>query len=232
MQLSPSGKSPAVIPASPSQGARLLLEAAEQSDAPVQHGERRLFTPPPPDESPPPRLMMAIAMTGGSGSRTSFSQPVIPTAMHASISRPSAPPLPKDTPRTASAMLPPPPVGAQWRWNSRRINADGAEAGPNAVIKVNGEQNAESSESDAGRGGSGKGKETDEATAGLEARGEVGVASAGASGVGWGGNVAERGHCSVHVQRNVQQKKNDIFICIRGLRWCFGPFAIYYGHGV
>ena len=200
MQLSPSGKSPAVIPASPSQGARLLLEAAEQSDAPVQHGERRLFTPPPPDESPPPRLMMAIAMTGGSGSRTNFSQPVIPTAMHASISRP--------------AMLPPPPVGAQWRWNSTRINADGAEAGPNAVIKVNGEQNAESSaESDAGRGGSGKGKETDEATAGLEARGEVGVASAGASGVGWGGNVAKRGHCSVHVQRNVQQKKNDIFIC-------------------
>ena len=196
MQLSPSGKSPAVIPASPSQGARLLLEAActaEQSDAPVQHGERRLFTPPPPDESPPPRLMMAIAMTGGSGSRTNFSQPVIPTAMHASISRP--------------AMLPPPPVGAQWRWNSRRINADGAEAGPNAVIKVNGEQNAESSESDAGRGGSGKGKETDEATAGLEARGEVGVASAGASGVGWGGNVAERGHCSVHVQRNVQEEK-------------------------
>ena len=111
-------------------------------------------------------------------------------------------------------MFPPPPVGVQWRWNSRRINADGAEAGPNAVIKVNGEQNAESSaESDAGRGGSGKGKETDEATAGLEARGEVGVASAGASGVGWGGNVAKRGHCSVHVQRNVQQKKNDIFIC-------------------
>ena len=73
----------------------------------------------------------------------------------------------RDTPRAAEDLFAPPRSGTVWVYSASHVNADGADAGPNAIKEVC--------------------LETDK------------------------DYVQNRGHCSVHEQRNVQQKKHEIF---------------------
>jgi len=60
---------------------------------------------------------------------------------------PTAPPRPhlRHTPRPDSELLEPPAEGSAWTWNPEIVNADGANAAPNAVRNVCQEENSEHS---------------------------------------------------------------------------------------
>ena len=51
-------------------------------------------------------------------------------ALHMTVKRPDAVHTPRSDP------LQPPPVGTVWRWQLQRFGADGADAGPNAIVEA------------------------------------------------------------------------------------------------